>query len=171
MTDVAPGHRHITGTLRSIGGKGIVHMDGRYDTDIEDLWSALTEPERLARWLAKVDGDLRLGGEFGALFTSSWEGRGRVDVCEPPRRLLVTMSPGAEDETVIVAELVADGNQTLLVIEERGLPFDELAAHGAGWQAHVEDLATHLAGREQTDWHSRWTELTPTYREMTIESA
>ena len=37
-------------------------MEDRYDTDIDDLWSALTDPRRLARWVAEVDGDLRLGG-------------------------------------------------------------------------------------------------------------
>jgi hypothetical protein len=43
---------------------------------------------------------------------------------------------------------------------------DELAAHGAGWQAHVEDLAAHLAGRERADWRTQWSELTPHYREQ-----
>ena len=82
------------GTMRSADGNGAVRMEDRYDTDIDDLWSALTEPQRLARWIGDVEGDLRLGGEFQARFTSSWEGPGRVDVCEPPRRLLVTLEPG-----------------------------------------------------------------------------
>src|ERR1022692_2342889 len=125
------------------GWQGRVRMEDRYDTDIDDLWSALTDPRRLARWIAEVKGDLRLGGEFHARFTSSWEGAGRVDACEPPRRLLLTMSPGQDDETVIEARLAAAGDQTRLVIEERGLPRGELAARGAGWQAHVEDLAAH----------------------------
>lgn len=102
----------------------------------------------------------------GAGFTSGWEGPGRVDVCEPPRRLRVTMAPGSgEDETVIEAELVTDGDQTLLTVEERGFPLDELAAHGAGWQAHIEDLAAHLAGQERGDWRTRWAELAPSYRD------
>ena len=159
------------GTMRSLNGtgKGAVRMEDRYDTDIDDLWSALTEPKRLARWIGDVEGDLRLGGEFQARFTSSWEGPGRVDVCEPPRRLLVTMEPGTEDETVIEAELVADGAQTRLVIEERGLPVSALPTHGAGWQAHVEDLAAYLAGREPADWRTRWAELSPAYREQPVE--
>lgn len=156
----------IVGSLRTDDGKGAVRMEDRYHTDIEDLWSALTDPRRLARWIAEVEGDLRPGGQFHARFTSSWDGMGRVEVCEPPRRLLLTMSPGQQDETVIEARLAADGDQTLLVIEERGLPPGELAAHGAGWQAHVEDLAGHLAGREPADWRSRWTELTPPYQDL-----
>jgi uncharacterized protein YndB with AHSA1/START domain len=171
MTEETRANVGITGTLHSVDGKGAVRMEGRYDTDIDDLWSALIDAQRLARWIAEVAGDLRLGGAFQATFTSGWEGPGRVDECEPPRHLLVTMSPGREDETAIEAELVADGDQTRLVVEERGIPLEELAAHGAGWQAHVEDLAAHLAGRESTDWRTRWTELMPSYREQTVRPA
>jgi hypothetical protein len=52
----------ILGSLRSADGKGVVRMQDRFDTDIDDLWSALTDPRRLARWLGDVEGDLRLGG-------------------------------------------------------------------------------------------------------------
>jgi len=157
----------ILGALRPVDAdKGAVRVQDLYATDIDDLWSALTEPERLARWIAEVEGDLSLGGEFTARFTSSWEGPGRVDVCQPPHRLLLTMNPGRDDETVVEALLSAEGAGTRLVIEERGLPIEVLASHGAGWQAHVEDLAALLAGREPADWRSRWTELTPSYREL-----
>ena len=165
MTQETQPDTRIAGTVRSVDGRGVVRMEGRYDTDIDDLWSALTDARRLARWLAEVEGDLRVGGAFRATFTSGWEGPGRVDTCEPPQHLLVTMTPGGDDETVIEAVLVADGDGTMLVIEERGLPLEELAAHGAGWQAHVEDLAAHVAGREPTDWRTRWLELAPSYRE------
>lgn len=122
--------------------------------------------ERLARWVAKVNGDLQLGGAFWAIFTSGWEGPGRVEVCEPPRRLLVTLSPGQEDQTVIDVELIPDGELIRLVLEERGLPLDGVAGHGAGWQAHLEDLSAHLAGRPSADWRTRWAELTPVYAEQ-----
>ena len=90
-----------------------------------------------------------------------------MSTCEPPRRLRVTLSPGqGEDETVIEAELVTDGDQTVLTVEERGLPLDDLAAYGAGWQAQVEDLSAHLAGRERGDLRTRWTELIASYRDQ-----
>jgi uncharacterized protein YndB with AHSA1/START domain len=166
MTNDTSGGTRIVGRLRSVDGKGAVRMEDRYDTDIDDLWSALTDSRRLARWIADVEGDLRLGGEFHARFTSSWDGMGRVDVCEPPRRLLVTMSPGQPDETVIEARLTAEGGQTILVIDERGLPLGEIAGHGAGWQAHVEDLAAYVAGHKPADWRTRWTALTPAYEDL-----
>src|SRR6516162_6047616 len=126
-SNARPGDR-ILGSLRSAGGQGIVRMEDRFDTDIDDLWSALTDPRRLARWLGEFEGDLRLGGEFRArFFASGWEGTGRVEVCEPPRHLLVVTKVLDEpDEHVIEATLAADGDQTLLILEERGMPVNLL---------------------------------------------
>lgn len=164
MTSHHTGSSHgLVGSLRAVDGKAVVRMEDSFDTDIDDLWSAITDPERLARWIARVEGDLRLGGKFRASFTSGWEGPGRVEVCDPPRRLLVTMFDDQGDHTVIAAELGPDGGRTRLVVEERGLPLSDAADHGAGWQAHVEDLAAHLAGRPRADWRARWAELTPAY--------
>lgn len=84
----------LVGSIQAVAGKAVVRMEDRFSTDIADLWSALTDPQRLARWIAQVTGDLKPGGEIRASFTSGWEGPGRIDVCEPPGRLLVTMSPG-----------------------------------------------------------------------------
>jgi uncharacterized protein YndB with AHSA1/START domain len=159
----------ILGSLRSSDGKGIVRIEDRFDTHIDDLWSAITDPGRLRRWVAEVEGELRLGGEFYARFTSEAEGKGRVEVCEPPRRLLLTMSPGEPDEGVIEATLAADGDQTILVIEERGVPLNQIAAYGAGWQVHAEDLAAYLDGRERCDLKQRWDELTPAYRDLAAD--
>jgi hypothetical protein len=74
-----------------------------------------------------------------------------VEACEPPRRLLLRHGLDQPDVKVIEATLAADGDQTILVVEERGMPLDLLAAYGAGIQVHVEDLAAHLAGRERCD--------------------
>ena len=160
MTTNTPGSVRTLGTLRAADGKGVVRLEDRFDTEMDDLWSALTDPGRLARWLGEVEGDLRQGGEFRARFMASgWEGTGRVEVCEPPQRLLIlTKSPDAPDG-VIEVTLTADGDQTTLVIEDRGVPLEQIAAYGAGDQVHVEDLAAFLAGRERCDARRRWQEL------------
>ena len=173
MTSSAHGSQ-IRGSLRSVAGKGIVRIEDRFDTGADDLWSALTEPRRLARWIGDVEGDLRLGGEFRfRFFASGSEGTGRVDACEPARRLLLTMrdadpQPGQPDEELIEITLAADGDQTILVWEERGMPLDLLAAYGAGVQIHVENLAAHIAGRERGDDEARWNELIPAYRDLAV---
>ena len=168
MTSNAAAGNRIVGTLRIADGKGAVRMEDRFGTDIDDLWSALTEPGRLARWLGDFEGDLRLGGEFRArFFSSGWEGTGRVEVCEPPRHLLVmTKHVRQADEHAIEATLTADGDHTILVLEERGMPVNLLAAYGAGIQVHIEDLAAHIAGRERCDAKARWEELQPAYESL-----
>lgn len=158
----------ILGSMRRIDEqRGAVRVEDVYDTDIADLWSAVTEPERLARWIANVDGDLRVGGMVQAQFTSSWEGPGRIDVCDAPNHLVLTMQPGTDDEAVIEAVLTAEGERTRLVVEERGLPLGVLYKHGAGWQAHIEDLGRYLAGGG-SNWKARWTELTPDYETLSV---
>lgn len=158
----------IIGSMRHLDEKhGAVRVEDVFDTDIADLWSAVTEPDRLARWIATVGGDLRVGGMIQALFTSTWEGPGRIDICDAPNHLLLTMEPGTEDEAELEAWLTAEGERTRFVVEERGLPLEVLFSHGAGWQAHVEDLGRYLAG-DESNWKARWEELRPEYEMLTV---
>ena len=173
MTSNAREGNRILGSLRSADGKGIVRMEDRYDTDIDDLWAALTDPRRLARWIGEVEGDLRPGGEYRThFFASGAKSAGRVEVCEPPKRLLLrTKHVDQPFELVIEAALTADGDQTLLVIEERGMPLDLFHAYGAGIQIHFEHLADHIAGREpreieESKLNARWEELLVPYQAL-----
>jgi uncharacterized protein YndB with AHSA1/START domain len=171
MTSNDRGGGHILGSLRSADGKGVVRIEDRFDTDIDDLWSAITDPDRLARWYGEVEGDLRLGGEYRAhVFASGWEGTGRIEACEPPRRLLVvSKEPDAPSEDVTEVTLTPDGDQTALVFEHRGVPPDLLYAYGAGEQIHVEDLTDYIAGRERRDAEARWDALEPVYRDLAAD--
>jgi uncharacterized protein YndB with AHSA1/START domain len=167
MTSNAPGGDRLLSRLQSADGIGVVRVEDRFDTNIEDLWSALTEPSQLAGWLGEIEGELRPGGTFRARLTSQWEGTGRIDTCEPPRRLrVVTKHVRQTDEHPIEVTLTTDGDGTILVIEERGMPVEHLPDYGAGWQVQLEDLAAYLAGREQRDMEARWDELVPAYQAL-----
>jgi uncharacterized protein YndB with AHSA1/START domain len=162
----------ILGTLRVDNGKGVVHIEDRYDTSIEDLWAAITDPARLARWYGEVKGDLRVGGEFYShLHAGGWEGTSRIEVCEPPRRLVITGAEPGGPELVDEITLTADGDQAILVIEERGMPLEQVAGWGAGNQIHAEDLAAYLAGGERCDSDARIEELFPAYEALPVEGA
>lgn len=168
MTSNERADPRIVGSLRVADGKGAVRMEASLETGTDDVWSALTDPARLARWYGEVEGDLRIGGEYRAhLFASGWEGSGRIEACEPRQHLMVTgAEPDQQDATVTEVTLTKDGNHTLLIVEERGMPVDAVAAYGAGVQIHVEDLAAHLAGRERCDAGARWNELQPVYEDL-----
>lgn len=171
----------MTGTMRAIDDqRGAVRMEEVYGTDIDDLWRACTAPERLARWIAVVTGDLCVGGMVHAAFTSTWAGPARVEVCDAPHHLLLTAQPGTDDETQIEAWLTAEGTRTRLVVEERGLPVAQLHFYGAGWQVHLEDLGRSLLsnGSAHSDgwseekaapaWHERWSILTAIYQNTPV---
>jgi len=173
-SNARPGAR-ILGSLRSEDGEGVVRIEDRYGTDIDDLWSALTDPGRLARWYGQVEGDLRPGGQFRAN-TPDLDTVGRVDACEPPRYLRVTSRETDESyargqgvppfDEVLEVTLTADGDRTILVIEVQPIPLDKIAFYGTGWQIHAENLAAHISGREPGDTEARWDELVPPYQDL-----
>lgn len=154
---------------------GAVRVEDVYDTDVDDLWQACTDPERLARWIVHVTGDFRPGGMLDATFTSTWTGRMRIDVCEAPHHLVLTQEPGTDEETVIEAWVRPEGERSRLIVEERGLGIGVLPFHAAGWQVHLEDLGRALrtvagphpdgwsAEEPASAWKARWQELLPTY--------
>jgi uncharacterized protein YndB with AHSA1/START domain len=181
MSSNTPGGGRILGSLRAVDGVGVVRIEDRYDTAIDDLWAAITDPDRLARWYGHLEGDLRPGGVFRVyLEADDVESTGRVEVCEPPRRLLVTNRETDESyrkgqgvppfNASIEVTLTTEGDQTLLVLEVKGMPLHVLAAYGAGWQIHAENLAASLAGGERADSEARWHELVPAYQDLAANS-
>ena len=141
------------GTLPA-GAARTITLARTYPAAIEDVWSALTEPERIERWLLPVTGDLRLGGTY------QLEGNagGEIRVCEPPRRLQVTWNfgepPGPEDSSLVDVRLQPDGEGTLLELEHVAVVPPDMwdqfgpGAVGVGWDLSLIGLAKHLAGEE-----------------------
>ncbi len=167
------GDASVLGSLRAVDGEGVVRMEHRLDTGIDDLWGALTDPDRLARWYGEVEGELSEGGAFRVRITLAGERTGRVEACERPQRLLLTMrdpdpKPGQPEQTVNEARLVAEGAQTRLVWEVRGMPVNLLPAYGAGIQIHVEHLADYLSGHKLRHAESRWNELFAAYEALGV---
>jgi len=166
-SNVRTGDR-ILGSLQSADGVGVIRIEDRLDTGIDELWAALTDPQRLAHWYGEVEGELRVGGGFRAhLHASGWEGTGHVEECEPPRQFrVVSRDPDEPNENSTEVTLTGEGGQTKLVVEQRGLPLELIWAYGAGLQIHVEDLAAYTAGRGRVDAKTRFAELEPAYRDL-----
>jgi uncharacterized protein YndB with AHSA1/START domain len=80
-----------------------------YDATIEDVWEACTDPVRLRRWYAPVQGDLRVGGEF----TQGDFGPGKVLRCEAPTRLLIALGGGDPAPDELELRLIGEGARTV----------------------------------------------------------
>ena len=124
------------------GEAKVVMLSRRYPADAEDVWDAITTPERLAGWSLPVSGDLRLGGTY------QLEGNagGEIRACEPPRRLQLTWimgePPGPEDSSIVdvVLEPDPDGGGTTLTLTHTAVVPPEMwdtfgpGAVGVGWE-------------------------------------
>lgn len=177
MTSEIREYGEVIGSLQAEGGIGIVHLESRHGTGIDDLWSAISDPGQVARWYGEVEGDLRPGGEFRLhVPVSGWYGTGRVLECDAPHRLVVRTretdesyqaGEGAEPfDDAITATVRADGGGAVLALEIRGVPLDKIEFYGAGWQLHVETLVNYLAGRETVTDERRFDALVPGYRAL-----
>ena len=163
-----------TGSLPA-GAAKTVSLRRAYPADIEDVWDALTDPERIVRWFLPVSGDLRLGGHY------QLEGNagGEIRVCEPPRRLQVTWifgdAPGPEDSSIVEVRLQPTDDGTLLELEHVAVVPPEFwdqfgpGSVGVGWDLSLIGLAMHLAGEERGELADL--ERDPAMRECMTESS
>jgi uncharacterized protein YndB with AHSA1/START domain len=123
-----------------------------YPTGPEDLWDALTDPDRIPRWFLPVSGDLRAGGRFQIEGNAG----GEILHCEPPRRLAVTWEYAGEVSWVDL-HLTPVGEETRLELVHVA-PVDPgkwaeygPGAVGIGWEMALMGLADHLASGEAVD--------------------
>jgi uncharacterized protein YndB with AHSA1/START domain len=131
--------------------KGIgVMLRREYDAPIEDVWDAVTDPDRLRRWFLPVSGDLRVGGTF------QLEGNagGEILHCEPPRLLRVSWG-GPTSLVDLRLSAGEDGGTTVEL--EHTVPLD-IAGSGAGglyvgpgWDTTLLGLAGFLRGEVVED--------------------
>jgi uncharacterized protein YndB with AHSA1/START domain len=112
-----------------------------------DVWAALTEPERSARWIGRYDGERRPGAEGPFTMTAeegSPVGQLRIEECTPPHRLVVQWL----DEMAwrIELELTEDGGTTTLVFTQVLADDTGLADIATGWHWYLDRLDAVVTG-------------------------
>jgi uncharacterized protein YndB with AHSA1/START domain len=150
--------REIEAVQREVGEgsvpAGVGHsvlLRREYDARIDDVWDALTNPERIGRWFLPISGDYRLGGRY------QFEGNagGEIVECDRPHRLKVTWvyGEGASDASEVELRLsTVDGGATQFELEHTAVVPDEMwsefgpGAVGVGWEGGLLGLALHLRG-------------------------
>jgi uncharacterized protein YndB with AHSA1/START domain len=131
----------------------VVVASRTYDTTIEDVWDALTNPERIPRWFLPVSGELRLGGRYRL----QGNAEGTITRCEPPRHLGLTWEFGGEVSWVAVGLDKNPRGGTLLMLEHMAHVDDERwkqygpGAVGVGWDLALMGLAQYLASGTAVD--------------------
>lgn len=124
-----------------------------YDAEMEDVWDALTNAERIPRWFLPVSGDLRLGGRY------QFEGNagGTITRCERPRLVAVTWEFGGQTSWVTVTLSSSPTGGTHLELEHIAHVPDEMwdqfgpGAGGVGWDLAIMGFTQHLASGASVD--------------------
>ena len=163
----------LAATAREVARRGVgedeliaVALRREYPAEVEDVWEAVTDPQRLARWFAPVSGDLREGGTFQV----EGNAEGEIRECVPPSALTVTWGGPV---SVVRVRLAASGGATVLELEHT-VPA-AFAGSGAGalyvglgWDVALLGLSLWLRG-ELVDDPATW-EASPEVREVNAGS-
>ena len=175
--------REIEAVEREVGSGRIAAGDGRrihlrrtYTAPIDDVWDALTNPERIGRWFLPISGDFRLGGSY------QFEGNagGTIVACERPHRLRVTWkyvdTGSPADVSELEVRLASSGDEaTVLELDHTAVVPDEMwdeygpGAVGVGWDQGMLGLGLHLRGGTVGD-PMAW-QLSPEGREFAGRSS
>ncbi|GAA1433051.1 SRPBCC family protein [Microlunatus lacustris] len=149
-TTTAPPPDSALGRLGAVvreDGEVLLRFERHYDAPAADVWSALTDPDRTARWLGRWTGDPASGQVL--LTMADEEGTPTepvtVDRCEPPTRLDVTMTTGDGPWPLTVLVTEEAGRTRLLFTHRLAEPFDASAV-GPGWHYYLDRLGAVVAG-------------------------
>jgi uncharacterized protein YndB with AHSA1/START domain len=142
--------RKVTRDAGASGETVAVRLERTYDAGVEDVWDAVTDPDRLRRWFLPVSGELKVGGTF------QLEGNagGEILACDAPTLLRVTF--GSETSIVELRFTALDAERTGLEMVHT-VPI-EIARSGAGalypgpgWDGALLALGLYVAGQVAED--------------------
>lgn len=169
MTDIAPQDASIPLVERSVtnreiadGSAHVVVLRRRLDAPIQDVWAAVTTPDRIDRFFLPVSGDFREGGHYAFAGQAS----GTILACDAPNLLrLEWMPPDRAEADQVEVRLAADGDDaTWLELEHASIAdvfhtdlSGDTFSPAIGWEGPLHFLGEYLRGvlpdRPSMEWY------------------
>lgn len=147
VTDLVGAVRRTVKTVERDGRQArVVVAERAYPTNADDLWEALTDPERIPRWFLPVSGDLKPGGRYKL----ERNAEGEILACDPPRQFTITWEYGGDVSWVTVSLEALGESETRLTLEHVAHVPEEFwtqygpGATGVGWDLGLMGLAHYL---------------------------
>lgn len=139
-----------------------------FRASIEDVWASVTESERTARWYGPWQGDAAPGRTIKVQM--AYEDQAPwfdmvIEVCEPPRRLVVATT---EESGTIRIELLlshADGTTELRLVHHLDSP-DGVGDWGPGWEYYLDMLVAARDGTPQPIFDDHLAAMKPYYEAL-----
>lgn len=151
------------GTVRRDGDEVRLEFTRVLHDPVELVWAALTEPDRVARWLGRWSGDPTSGSVQLSMSeeTDAPSQIVEIESCDAPSSLAVRMSTADGVWHVSVHLEPGDRSTTLKFVQPLAEPYDA-SSIGPGWQFYLDRLGAVVAGTEST---ATWEDYYPALRE------
>ena len=167
----------MTEDLESRLGVVTIEDDGRQRLEfrrswpdaIDDVWAALTEPDRLARWIGVYEGERGAGGA-GTFSMTQEEGEHpgsptRIVECDPPRRLVVEWIQEGSENWRVDLDLRVEGGRTVLRFVQIFPAGADVTDMALGWHWYLDRFDAEVGGRPQptSSWEAFVADVGPGY--------
>ena len=169
MTEIASQDSSLAAVQRSMTDREIAQgsaraavLKRRYDAPIEEVWGAVTTPDRVDRFFLPLSGDLREGGTYAFVGRAS----GKILVCDAPNLLRLEWIPPDRDTIdQVELRLTSEGSDaTWLELEHASVAdvfHTDLTADkfspALGWEGPLHYLGEYLRGvlpdRPSMEWY------------------
>ncbi len=124
-----------------------VQLTRTFRAPIADVWAAVTESDRLERWIGRWEGDPANGSVTFFMTAEGEDVEGEeftILECEPPRRFVADTSVGESTWHLSLELTEIDGLTTLTFAQLLG--DDDMSNVGPGWEYYLDRLSAALSG-------------------------
>jgi uncharacterized protein YndB with AHSA1/START domain len=132
---------------------------------VEDVWAALTEPDRMLRWIGSYDGERRAGGAGTFTMTHEEQPVGepmRIVECDAPRRLVVEWQ--SEEAWRVQLDLAEEDGRTVLLFTQLFPAGTEVTDYVLGWHWYLDKFAAEVSGgTPPAHWDDFYAQVGPAY--------
>jgi uncharacterized protein YndB with AHSA1/START domain len=137
-----------TGRIETTDGVRRLVIEREFRAPIDDVWAAVTESDRLARWIGVWTGDPASGHVQFAMTAESEDATAddmEIRECTPPTRLAVTSQVG-DERWQLELDLVERDGVTVLTFTQPGIDPVVAESVGPGWEYYLDRLGAVLTG-------------------------
>ena len=169
MIDILEHVNAIHRQVQLTGEEVRVVLRRSYQAEPEEIWDALTDPDRIRRWFMPITGELKAGGSF------QLEGNagGEILECEPPERFKLTFGGPT---SLVEIRLTAGPDDTTELQMDHSVPAAMAGGAGGalyvgpGWDGGLLGLALYINGEIAEDHDPQAMANSPEAAEFTKES-
>jgi uncharacterized protein YndB with AHSA1/START domain len=131
-----------------------------YPDPVDDVWAAITDSERLGRWIGTWTGEPRVGGTVAFTMTGEADAGGevanpvdvRILACDPPHHLAIELPESDERSWHLDLTVEALDRGAALLFAQRladGLKREDVES---GWRWYLDRLESSLHGTSMPNW-------------------